>query len=205
MKLYYHPISDNCRRVLATIHENGRDDIELEVVDLMKGAHKQPEFLALNPNGKVPVLVDGDLKLWESVPIMQYLSSDSPLWPPNRSRYDIIRWQCWTIAHWGPSISKVVFERLIKGFMGGGPPDEAVVAKALEDVSRFAGVLDGHLKVSKYLVGDSLTLADFTVAANTASAKKASIDLTPFEHLEAWYGRIEELDSWKKSAPPPLG
>lgn len=205
MKLYHHPISQNCRRVLATIYENGRDDVELEIVDLMKGGGQTPEYLALNPNGKVPTLVDGDVTLWESTPIMQYLSTDSPLWPASKARYDITRWQCWGIAHWGQAISKVVYQRLVKPMLGQGDPDEKEIEEGLKLFARFAAVLDGHLDGRDYLVGDGLTLADFSVAADLTYAGPAQLPVKDYPNVARWYERIEALESWKKSAPPQFG
>jgi len=204
MKLYHHPISDTCRRVLATIYELGRDDVELVTVNLFEGEHKTPEFLKLNPNGKVPTLEDGDTVLWESTAIMQYLAGDSPLWPASKVRYDIIRWQVWAIAHWGPAIGKVVFERLAKGMIGGGEPDEAKIAEGLGEFERFAAVLDGHLEGRDWLVGDGITLADLSVAANLTHAAASGIDTAPYGNLSRWYRAIEARDSWQRSAPPPM-
>jgi glutathione S-transferase len=204
MKLHYHPISHNCRRVLATIHEVGRDDVELALVDLFKGEHKTPEFLNLNPNGKVPVLEDGDFALWESTAIMQYLSGDSTLWPATKARYDIIRWQVWAVGHWGPPIGKVVFERLVKKVVGAGEPDEAKVAEGLEEFQQFASVLDGYLEGRDWLVGDGITLADYSVAANLTYASAVGIEIEPFANIRRWYDAIEGRDAWQRSAPPPM-
>ena len=205
MRLYYHPISHNCRRVLATIYELDREDVELSVVDLFKAEHKNPDFLKLNPNGKVPVLEDGDYSLWESTAIMQYLSGDSALWPASKVRYDIIRWQVWGVGHWGPPIGKIVFERLVKKVTGGGEADEAKVAEAFEEFQRFASVLDSHLEERDWLVGDGLTLADLSVAANLTYAGVVGIDLEPYANIRKWYGTIEARDAWQRSAPPPAG
>jgi len=205
MRLYYHPISHNCRRVLATIYELDREDVELSVVDLFKAEHKSPDFLKLNPNGKVPVLEDGDYSLWESTAIMQYLSGDSALWPASKVRYDIIRWQVWGVGHWGPPIGKIVFERLVKKVTGGGEADEAKVAEAFEEFQRFASVLDSHLEERDWLVGDGLTLADLSVAANLTFAGVVGIDLEPYANIRKWYGTIEARDAWQRSAPPPAG
>jgi glutathione S-transferase len=204
MKLHYHPISHNCRRVLATIHEVGRDDVELALVDLFKGEHKTPEFLNLNPNGKVPVLEDGDFALWESTAIMQYLSGDSTLWPATKARYDIIRWQVWAVGHWGPPIGKVVFERLVKKVVGASEPDEAKVAEGLEEFQQFASVLDGYLEGRDWLVGDGITLADYSVAANLTYASAVGIEIEPFANIRRWYDAIEGRDAWQRSAPPPM-
>jgi len=63
MRLYYHPRSSNSRRVLLTAHYLGLN-LELAMVDLSRGEHKTPEFLRLNPNGKIPILVDRAFQLW---------------------------------------------------------------------------------------------------------------------------------------------
>lgn len=204
MKLYYHPISDNCRRVLATIYELDREDVELEVVDLFKGEHQTPEFLALNPNGKVPVLVDGEVSMWESIAIMQYLSGESSLWPQSKLRYDIIRWQVWSVAHFGSAIDKIVFERLIKKTMGIGMPNEGTVEAAVADFKRYAAVLNGHLEGRDWLVGDNITLADLSVAAKLTYAPAVAVSIGPFDNIDRWYGAIEARDSWQKSAPPDM-
>ena len=204
MKLHYHPISHNCRRVLATIYEVGRDDVELALVDLFNGEHKTPEFLKLNPNGKVPVLEDGDFVLWESTAIMQYLSGDSTLWPASKARYDIIRWQVWAVGQWGPPIGKVVFERLVKKVVGAGEPNEAKVAEGLEEFQQFASVLDGCLEGRNWLVGDGITLADYSVAANLTYAPAVGIEIEPFANIRRWYEAIERRDAWQRSAPPPM-
>jgi glutathione S-transferase len=65
MRLYYHPLSSNSRRVLLTVYHLGLN-LELNVVDLLRGEQKTPEYLRLNPNGKISILVDGGFHLWES-------------------------------------------------------------------------------------------------------------------------------------------
>ena len=77
MKLYFNPLSPNVRRVRLTAAHLGLD-LEEKQLDFAKGEHKSPEFLALNPNGAVATLVDGDFVLTESRAIMQYLASKKP-------------------------------------------------------------------------------------------------------------------------------
>ena len=77
MKLYYHPMSPNVRRVRLAAAVLGLE-LDEQLVDFAKGEHKAPAFLALNPNGALPVLVDGDFALSESRAIMQYLASKKP-------------------------------------------------------------------------------------------------------------------------------
>src|SRR5262245_52532243 len=102
MKLYGFPPSPNTWKVLAAARHMGLP-LELEIVDLTKGQQRTNEYLALNPCGRTPVLVDGDLRLWESNAILQYLGAKAgtPLWPEDaRTRADIMRWQSWQLAHW---------------------------------------------------------------------------------------------------------
>ncbi|GAB2901695.1 glutathione S-transferase N-terminal domain-containing protein [Paralcaligenes sp. KSB-10] len=73
MRLYYHPVSSNSRRVLLTAIILGAK-LELITVDLLKGEHKFEAYLQINPNGKVPLLDDDGFRLWESHAIMQYLA-----------------------------------------------------------------------------------------------------------------------------------
>ena len=132
--------------------------LELEFVDLSKGAQYAPAYLALNPTGRTPTLVDGDFKLWESNAILQYLAGKSAnsLWPNDaRNRADIARWQFWQLAHWGAEACQpLTFQRLVKKFLNLGPPDEAAVAKATEAFNKEAKMLDAHLAKQPYLVGN---------------------------------------------------
>ena len=82
MKLYAFPPSPNTWKVRAVAAHLGIP-LELEIVDLIKGGSHSPDYLAINPTGRTPTLVDGDFKLWESTAIMQYVASQKPnsLWP----------------------------------------------------------------------------------------------------------------------------
>ncbi len=77
MKLYGFPASPNTWKVRALAAQL-KMPLEFELVDLLKGAQQTPAFLAINPTGRTPVLVDGDFKLWESNAILQYLASKNP-------------------------------------------------------------------------------------------------------------------------------
>lgn len=208
MKLYYHPNSPNSIPVLAVANHLGIH-LDLQLVDLLKGEQKKPEFLRLNPNGKVPTLADENFVLWESNAIMQYLATKKPnnsLWPPtDRIRADISRWQCWQMAHWSKATGTLVWENMIKRLLTGGGPDPSEVKKGEELFHSLAAVLDAHLKDRDYLVGSEPTLADFSVAALLVYAQPARFPLDKYNQIRTWYGRIEKLDSWKKSLPPPMG
>src|SRR5437667_12573825 len=111
MKLYGFPPSPNTWKVRAVAAHLGLP-LELELVDLTKGAQRTADYLALNPTGRTPTLVDGNFVLWESTAIMHYLAERkaSMLFPNDaRTRADIMRWQSWHLQHW----SKEACEPLI--------------------------------------------------------------------------------------------
>lgn len=204
MKLYAFPPSPNTWKVRA-LAAHLKLPLELEIVDLSKGAQHAPAYLAINPTGRTPTLVDGDLKLSESNAIMQYLASKTAntLLPNDaRGRAEVTRWQCWQLAHWGAEACQpLTFQRLVKKFMNMGPPDEAACAKATEAFNKEAKMLDAHLAKQKYLVGDALTVADFAVASPLFYAKQAEFPLGAYPNLRAWFERVSSLPCWSETAP----
>src|SRR6266852_7968095 len=148
MKLYGFPPSPNTWKVRAVAAQLGIK-LELQIVDLSKGEQRTTAYLALNPTGRTPTLVDGDFTLWESTAIMQYLGGrkSNTLWPNDaRTRADIMRWQSWQLQHWSKEACEpLTFQRLVKKVLNLGPPDAAVVEKATECFHREARVLDTHL------------------------------------------------------------
>jgi glutathione S-transferase len=204
MKLYGFPPSPNTWKVRALAAHLGVP-LDFEFVDLTKGASHTPAYLALNPTGRTPTLVDGDLKLWESNAILQYIASQKPnsLWPNDaRARADIARWQSWQLAHWSKEgCEPLLFQRLVKKLLNLGPPDEAVVAKGIEAFHKEATVLDAHLAKQPYLVGKDVTVADFAVAAPLFHAKAADMPLAPYAKLQNWFGRVSALPCWRDTAP----
>ena len=205
MKLYGFPPSPNTWKVRAVAAHLGIP-LELEFVDLTKP--RTADYLALNPTGRAPTLVDSDFVLWESNAIMQYLASRAAnsLWPNDaRTRADIMRWQSWQIAHWSKEgCEPLLFQRLVKKILGLGPPDEAVVAKGIEAFNREARVLDAHLSKHPYLVGNALTLADFSVAAPLVYAKEGDLPVAPYSHVRDWSARVLALPAWRDTAPAPV-
>jgi glutathione S-transferase len=204
MKLYMNALSPNVRRVRLTAAVLGLP-LEEQRLDFTKGQHKQPAYLALNPNGAVPTVVDGDFVLTESRAIMQYLASKSPesnLLPRDeQARAEVTRWQFWDAAHFSPALGTLVFEKIIKPMMGMGDPDQRKIEEALANVRRFGAVLDKHLAGKPYVRGDALTLADLTIAASLMYAKQTDAPLAEFANLAAWFARITELDAWKTTSP----
>jgi glutathione S-transferase len=206
MKLYGFPPSPNTWKVRAVAAHLALP-LALEFVDLIKGGSHTSEYLALNPTGRTPTLVDGDLVLWESTAIMQFLASRSAnqLWPDDiRVRADIMRWQSWELQHFGKEgCQPLIFERLVKRLLSLGPPDPAALAKGTDAFHREVRVLDAHLARHSHLVGSGWTLADFSVAAPLFYAKEAELPLEPYARVREWFARLSALPAWRETAPAP--
>jgi len=204
MKLYGFPPSPNTRKVQAVAMHLGVP-LEFELVDLTKGRSRTPEFLILNPNGRTPVLVDGDFTLWESNAILQYIASRKPntLWPDDpRTRADIARWQLWQVAQWHEGCGGFLWENLVKKVLGLGEPDAATLRKAEDAFHRDAAVLDAHLGRHRNLVNGTLTLADFAVASYLHYAEAAKLPWEAYGNIRKWYAGIEALPAWQETRPP---
>lgn len=203
MKLYHNPLSPNVRRVRLTAAVLGLE-LEEKTLDFAKGEHKSAEYLALNANGAVPTLVDGDFVLTESRAIMQYLASKKPeagLLPKDeKERADVTRWQFWDASHFAPALGTIAFEKLMKPMMGLGATDTAKVTDALTGFRRWAAVLDKRLAGRQYVVGNALSVADLTLASSLMYSEKAEVPVSEFPNVEAWFARITALDGWKRTA-----
>ncbi len=204
MKLYYNPMSPNVRRVRLTAAVLGIQ-LEEKRLDFTKGEHKNPEYLALNANGAVPTLVDGEYVLTESRAIMQYLASKKPeagLLPRDEAaRADVTRWQFWDASHFSPHLGTLAFEKLLKGMMGLGDPDARKIEEALSSFRRFGAVLNKRLEGKQVVVGNTITIADLTLASSLMYAKQADVPVAEFPNVQAWFSRVSDLDGWKKTAP----
>jgi glutathione S-transferase len=204
MRLYYHPMSPNVRRVLMAAAQLGVT-FERVLVDFQKGEQKTPEFLKLNPNGKVPTLVDDDgFVLWESRAIMMYLASKTPgqsLYPQDlHGRADVDHWLFWDAVHFSPAVQLVSFERVVKTMLGLGPTDPKELERGERLLAPLLPVLDGQLATRQWVCGGSLTLADIALATPLVFHERAQIALPA--HVAAWFARVQALDAWKQTAVP---
>ncbi len=201
MRLYQFPFSPSCQKVVALAHEVGVP-LELVTVELFKGESRTPAMRVKNPNGKLPVLEDGDFVLWESAAMLAYIAVKAgradlaPTTP--RERAEVDRWTAWEGAHFGPAIRKVAFERVVKKLVGRGAPDEAVVKAGIEEFATTASVLEQSLGTKEYVCG-ALTIADFDLAPYATLAASCGLDFEPYPKTKAWLGRMTARDSMKKT------
>lgn len=203
MKLYNNPFSGSGFKVTAVIHELGLN-VEVITVDLGKGQHLEPWFRAINPVAKVPVLVDGDVTIWESNAIVTYLGAKVPasgLLPTDpRGLGEVQKWLHWHSSTFYGDAFKVNWNTYYQKLMG-HPRDEKVLAEGMELLKRDLKVLDDALKGREYLTG-KLTVADFALATTLLVRDMAGIDLKPFPNVAAWAERLDARPSMKKARPP---
>jgi glutathione S-transferase len=134
-------------------------------VNLVAGEHRRPDFLAVNPAGKVPVLVDGNLVLSESIAIAVYLADKYPekgfLPADLRGRAEAMRWLLFTTTELEQPLWRIAKHRVIY------PEDKRLPADidlARDEFTAMAKVLDGHMVDREFVVGDKVTVADFVLA-----------------------------------------
>ncbi|MCB1487978.1 MAG: glutathione S-transferase family protein [Bauldia sp.] len=204
LTLYDNSFSPNALRTRAVAYELGLP-IELVSIDLRGDERTTDDYLALNPNAKVPTLVDGDFVLWESRAINAYLAGLAPesgLYPHDpRERAIIDQWSYWQAIHLGPAMQKLAMERYFKKKYGFGEPDPAAIEKAEKDVDQFLRVLEDDLKDKDWVAG-RLSIVDFAVASTFVFRKEAGISLADFPHVVAWIERVEARPSWRKAIEP---
>ena len=203
MILHTVPGSPKGRRVEAVIARLGLQ-VEIRNYDLFKGELKLPTYLAVNANAKAPTLQDGDFLLWETTAIMQYLceiAGDTELFPRSpRVRADITRWQCWEGLYFNAALSTLAFETVAKARRNIGPPDASRVEQAKVTLDRFAPVLEAHLKGRKYMVGDHVTLADYSVSTFGSYANKVPFNFESFPNITRYFEHMEA--HWPAAAQP---
>ena len=201
MKIYIFPPSGRVIAIVA-LRSHLALDCELHPIDLGSGDHLTPHYLALNPNHKMPALEDDDFVLWESNAILFYLASkrtESGLWPSDsKSQAEVLRWLAWESAHWdAESIGMVSFEKSSKAVLGLGLPDAAFIARGEQNFARFAAALDASLTGKTWLVGERLTIADFSVGGLVPSAERFGLPIKDFPEIVRWYSWLEALPSWQ--------
>jgi glutathione S-transferase len=203
MKIYWYE-TVNPRKVCSVAKQVGLV-ADYEHVDLSKGTHKQADFLGINPNGRVPALIDGDLQLWESAAICVYVAgkAGSSLWPLNdvRAQAEILKPISWHIAHAMPVLGPFYFEHYVKPLLGIGAPDEAKLAALMPQAHASARVLNTMLDGRRYLAGDRLSIADFINGALLPDWKAQAMPLDDYANIRRWLDGLLELDAFNSPWP----
>jgi glutathione S-transferase len=204
MKLYVMPPSPRAFKVIALKNHLGIE-CETQFVDLGKGDQLKPEYVAMNPNKKMPMLEDDGFVLWESNAILFYLASKKPehrLLPSDlRRQADVIRWLAWESAHWdAESLGMVGYEKVSRVVLHrAGPADPAFIARGEENFARFGEVLNTSLKGRKWLVGETPTIAEFAIGAWIPAASRLDLPIAKYPQIVRWYEGLAALPGWRES------
>jgi len=200
MKVYGHPISTCTRKVLAILAERGAP-FEFVLVDLMKGEHKGAAHLARQPFGQIPVLEDGDFRLYESRAILRYLDEVLPghkLTPSDaKGRAIMEQWISIEASNFTPHAMKIIYEGLFKR-MQGATPDENLIQAGSAAVSKTLDIMEHRLGTVEYIAGAHFTLADigFMPYIEYLFAAGHGELITSRPHVAAWWTRISTRPSW---------
>lgn len=189
IRLYRHPLSGHSHRAWLALSLLGLPH-ELVDVDLMKGAHKTPEFLRMNPFGQVPVVDDGGTVVHDSNAILVYLAAKydpDGRWIP-RDPTGQAAVQGWFSVAAGQIAFGPAAARLITVFGAKYDADE-VIARA----HALLAVMDGALAVRPFLAASNATFADVAAYSYVSSAPEGNVDLEPYPHVRAWLARVEAL------------
>lgn len=189
IRIYGSPQS-SAGRCYWTLEEIGLP-YEAVPVNFAEREHKSPAFLALNPNGKVPAMTDGDLVLWESIAINRYLAEryqPALLGADLLERALVEQWSVWAMVAYQPPVIGL-FIQLV--FVPEARRDQAVMDKARENIGPLTALLDAHLAGRTWMVGEGFTLADLNVASVARLLPDLKIDLTGTPNLAAWLARVQ--------------
>jgi len=194
MRVYGDIQSGNCYKIRLLLAHLGRtpgSDYDWVHIDVLAGETRTPEFLARNPNGRIPVLeLDDGRYLSESNAILNYLAADTPyLRDEPYVRAEVLKWQFFEQYSHEPYIATA---RFIAKYLG--LPDDR---RAEYDAKQAGGnaalsVLEGRLAVSDFLVDDQLTIADITLYAYTHVADEGGFDLSRYPAVQRWLTRVSD-------------
>ena len=198
LKIWGRATSSNVQKVLWCCAEL---DIEFERVDVGGpfGGNRDPEYLAMNPNGLVPTVKDGDLVMWESNTICRYLAATrngEHLYPRDpAARTHVERWMDWQLAVIGPPMGQLLF-----GLVRSTPEtrDPAAIEAARRRAATAWTIVDDEVKDRPYLAGDHLSLAEIVLGTQIYRWFAFPIERPELPNLRAWYDRMHQRPGFKK-------
>lgn len=202
MKLYFHPASTVSRMVMLFAAHEGLA-LDYVLVDLMTGAHHQPEYKAINPNALVPVLDDDGFVLTESAAILRYLAgkAGSQAYPMDlQARARVDEAMAWFYGNYYKDFGYgLVYPQLFPHHRRrSDEAHAATIAWGQEKTLRWLGVLESHFlgRGNAFLCGDAPTLADYVGAEMLVMGELVGCTFAEFPNIRAWIGRMKALPHW---------
>jgi glutathione S-transferase len=196
MKLYYSHNSNP--RLAVAVARQVRAPVEF--IRAAPFAPDQIEFFrTLNPNTRVPILVEDGAVLWEADAIACRLCqlTGSELWPAPARLPELLRWLSWAHQHFSPPASALYFEYVVKPTFTSDRADASTMDRHLQEFRQFAEILNGVLKGRRWLVDDKLSYADFRVAFVFPYAVRARLPLADYPEVQRMSNQLDELEAWR--------
>jgi glutathione S-transferase len=206
LKIWGRANSVNVQKVLWCLAEL---DLAYQRIDagMAFGRNNEPDYLAMNPNGRVPTLVDGDFVLWESNSIMRYLAlayaPASPIYPEApKQRTGVDRWLDWTLSTIQP-VDRPVFWALVRT-----PVEQRDMVAIQKDVDAEAvqwHILDAQLSTRRFVEGDDFTIADIALGAYARRwLGVEGVTKPQLAHLDRWFAELGNRPGFKQFVAPPM-
>jgi glutathione S-transferase len=199
MKIYGDIYSGNCYKLklMCALLALEHDWIP---VDILRGETRSDSFLALNPNGQIPVCVtDDDAVLTESNAILFYLAQGSDYWPPGKlSQTRVLEWQCFEQYSHEPTIAVARYIKVYQ-HMPDSRMDE--YKTRLKGGYRALDLMEAHLSERHFLVDERCSIADISLFAYTHVAHEGGFDLSAYPMINGWIARIKSLPGYVAMPP----
>jgi glutathione S-transferase len=206
LKIWGRKNSVNVQKVLWCLSEL---DLGYERIDagMAFGRNNEPDYLAMNPNGRVPTLVDGDFVLWESNSVMRYLARayapESTLYPKApKARAGVDRWLDWTLSTLQP-VDRPVFWALVRT-----PPAQRDMVAIQKDADAEAvqwRIVDAQLATRRFIEGDDFTIADIALGAYARRwFGVEGISKPTLPHLDRWFAQFAGRAGFAQFIAPPM-
>jgi glutathione S-transferase len=206
LKIWGRANSVNVQKVLWCLAEL---DLPYERIDagMAFGRNHDPDYLAMNPNARVPTLVDGDYVLWESNSVMRYLAMaygrGSTIYPeaPKR-RAGVDRWLDWTLSTIQP-VDRPVFWALVRTPLA--QRDMVAIQKDVDAEAVVWKIADAQLATRRFIEGDDFTLADIAIGAYARRwLGVEGVSKPQFPNLDRWFAQFSERPGFQKFIAPPM-
>lgn len=193
----YGPRASSAFRCIWFLEEMG-ESYELKAVDMKAGEHKSPDFLKLNPNGKVPVLVDGDFVIWESLAINYYLmekyGATQFVGTTPEEHGQVNQWTIWSMIELSTACMPLVSQK-----WRGLPDSEATETAKTVGIPKHLQILEDQLKGHDYLVMDTFTLADITATSVVDMLGFVNFDLSAYPEVKRWHAAMTSRPAYVKA------
>lgn len=188
LRLYDYLDSGNGYKVRLALHQLDIPYHRIEM-DILAGATRTPEFLALNPNGRIPLLETGEgAYLAESHAILFYLAQATPLLPEDRlERALVLQWMCFEQYNVEPNLAVA---RFVLRHLGDSAENRRRAASKLEAGRAALGVMEGHLETRAFFVGDAYSLADIALYGYVHVAEEGGFSLKDYGAVRDWLERV---------------